>query len=82
MFSNLKKQIKELARNAVLVAETELGSNKGKEKKQLAINYILKNLPISEIFKQIVAILLSGFIDDVVEISVAYMNSLPKFEVV
>lgn len=80
MFSNLKKQIKELARNAVLVAETELGSNKGKEKKQLAINYILKNLPISEIFKQIVAILLSGFIDDVVEISVAYMNSLPKSE--
>lgn len=80
MFSNLKKQIKELARNAVLVAETELGSNKGKEKKQLAINYILKNLPISVIFKQIVAILLSGFIDDVVEISVAYMNSLPKSE--
>lgn len=80
MFSNLKKQIKELARNAVLVAETELGSNKGKEKKQLAINYILKNLPISGILKQIVAILLSGFIDDVVEISVAYMNSLPKFE--
>lgn len=80
MFSNLKKQIKELARNAVLVAETELGSNKGKEKKQLAITYILKNLPISGIFKQIVAILLSGFIDDVVEISVAYMNSLPKSE--
>lgn len=80
MFSNLKKQIKELARNAVLVAETELGSNKGKEKKQLAINYILKNLPISGIFKHIVAILLSGFIDDVVEISVAYMNSLPKSE--
>lgn len=80
MLSNLKNQIKELARNAVLVAESELGSNKGKEKKQLAINYILKNLPISGIFKQIVAILLSGFIDDVVEISVAYMNSLPKSE--
>lgn len=80
MFSNLKNQIKELARNAVLVAESELGSNKGKEKKQLAIDYILKNLPISEIFKQIIAILLSGFIDDVVEISVAYMNSLPKSE--
>lgn len=80
MFSNIKKQIKELAKNAVLVAESELGSDKGKEKKQIAIEYILKNLQISGFWKQIISIFLSGFIDDVIEISVTYMKSLPKSE--
>lgn len=80
MFSNIKKQIKELAKNAVLVAESELGSDKGKEKKQLAIEYILKNLQISGLWKQVISIFLSGFIDDVIEISVTYMKSLPKSE--
>ena len=76
MFLQIKSQIKELARNAVLVAETELGSGKGQDKKKLAIGYIVKNLPFPPLVKQIISIFLSGFIDDVVEAAVTYMNSL------
>lgn len=78
MFSNIKNQIKELAKNAVLIAEKELGSGKGAEKKQMAIDYIVKNLPFSSFVKTIISILLSSFIDDVVEISVKYMNALSE----
>ena len=78
MFSNVKQQIKELARNAVLVAESELGTGNGQEKKKMAIDYIIKNLPFSAPVKTIISILLSSFIDDVVEISVKYMNSLSE----
>lgn len=42
LFSKTKTKIKELAKNAVLVAEAELGSGKGQEKKKLAIEYVLK----------------------------------------
>ena len=80
MFSKIKNQIKELAKNAVLVAEQELGSGKGQEKKKLAIEYVLKNLPFSGFVKSIISIFLSSFIDDVIEISVNYMKSLSKAE--
>ena len=76
MFSQIKLQIKDLARNSVLVAESELGSGRGQEKKKMAINYIVKNLPFSSLVKQIISIFLSGFIDNVVESAVTYMNSL------
>lgn len=76
LFSNTKTKIKELAKNAVLVAEAELGSGKGQEKKKLAIEYVLKNLPISNFLKSIISILLSSFIDDAIEISVNYMKTL------
>ena len=75
MFKNIKNQIKDLARNAVLVAEKELGTGKGREKKKMAIDYVINNLPFSNIVKSIIAIVLSGFIDDVVEISVKLMNN-------
>lgn len=78
MFSNLKSKIKELAKNAVLAAEAKLGSGCGQEKKNMAISYIVKNLPFPEVVKSIISILLSSFIDDAVEIAVKYMNSLPK----
>ena len=68
MFKNLKLKIKELARKAVFIAESQLGSGKGQEKKKLAIDYIVRNLP------------LPIFIDDVIEISVSYMKSLPAKE--
>ena len=80
MFSNVKNKIKELAKKAVFVAEAELGSGKGQEKKALAISYVVNRLPFPTIVKNIVSILLSSFIDDVVEISVDYMKSLPKTE--
>ena len=76
LFSKTKTKIKELAKNAVLVAEAELGSGKGQEKKKLAIEYVLKNLPISNFLKSIISILLSSFIDDAIEISVNYMKTL------
>ena len=62
MFKNIKKQIKELAKNAVLKAEQELGSGKGQQKKRVAIDYVLKNLPIPEFMKMIVSVILSSFI--------------------
>ncbi len=77
MFKNLKLKIKELAKKAVFTAELELGSGKGQEKKKLAIEYVVKNLPFPVIVKSIISVLLSSFIDDVVEISVSYMKSLP-----
>lgn len=80
MFSNVKKKIKELAKKAVIVAEAELGSGKGQEKKRLAIQYIVNKLPFAPVLKTIISVLLSSFIDDVVEISVDYMNSLPNIE--
>ncbi len=76
LFLKTKTKIKELAKNAVLVAEAELGSGKGQEKKKLAIEYVLKNLPISNFLKSIISILLSSFIDDAIEISVNYMKTL------
>lgn len=76
LFSKTKTKIKELAKNAVLVAEAELGSGKGQEKKKLAIEYVLKNLPISNFLKSIISILLSSFIDNAIEISVNYMKTL------
>ena len=66
MFSNLKNQIKELARNAVLVAEEQLGSGKGQEKKKLAVEYIVSNLPFPNWLRYVISVLLSGFIDDVI----------------
>lgn len=79
-FSNIKNQIKEIAKNAVFVAEKELGSGKGKEKKELAIKYVVKNLPFSDVIKPLVSMLLSKFIDDVIEVSVTYMKSLQESE--
>lgn len=76
MFSNIKKQIKELARNAVMAAEVQLGSGAGQEKKEMAVNYVVNNLPFPKIVKTIISVFLSSFIDDVVELAVIYMKSL------
>lgn len=78
MFSKIKDEIKELARNGVLFAESELGSGKGQEKKKMAIEYILKNLRCSNFLKSLISIFLSDFIDSVIEISVKYLNSLTQ----
>lgn len=80
LFSKTKNKIMELAKNAVLVAEAELGSGEGQEKKKLAIDYVLKNLPISSFLKSVISILLSSFIDDAIEISVNYMKTLSTIQ--
>lgn len=78
MFMKIKEIILNLAKNAVIVAESELGSGNGKIKKQMAIDYVVKNLPFSSIVKAIISALLSKFIDDAVEIAVEYLHSLPE----
>jgi hypothetical protein len=71
---NLKHEIKELAKTAVILAEKSLGSKKGKEKKEMAINYIVSNIPVHPIFKPLLTIFLSSFIDNAVEFAVEYME--------
>ena len=78
MLFYIKKIIIDLAKNAVLVAETELGSGKGQEKKKMAIDYIISHLPFTGLTKSLISIFLSRFIDSAVEISVKYMESLPQ----
>ncbi len=78
MFLKIKDKITELAKNAVFVAESEIGSGKGAQKKMMAVNYIVNHLPFSPIIKEIIALFLSNFIDSAVESAVIYMNSLPK----
>jgi hypothetical protein len=80
MFSKLKTQIKELAKNAVLVAEAELGSGNGQAKKEKAIEYVVKNLKCPTLLKSLISLILSDFIDEVIEVAVNYMNSLSKTE--
>lgn len=80
MFSNIKEIIKQLAKNAVVIAEKEFGSGKGEQKKKKAIQYILDNLPFCGIVREIISIFLSGFIDNAVEASVCYLHSLQQQE--
>lgn len=74
MFKNIKEIIKKISIQAVKLAEEELGSNKGKEKKAMAIEYIVSNLPIAYPFNKLIGILLSSFIDDTIEFAVQYLK--------
>lgn len=74
MFKNLKITIKELAKTAVVEAEKALGSCKGKEKKKMAIEYIVKRLPLPAPLNLAISIILSSFIDDAIEFAVEYME--------
>lgn len=74
MFKNLKETIKKISIQAVKIAEETLGSNKGKEKKKMAIEYIVSNLPIAYPFNKLIGMLLSSFIDDAIEFAVEYMK--------
>lgn len=74
MFKKLKVTIKELAKNAVIKAEETLGSNKGKEKKTMAIKLIVEKIPFPAPIRPIISFFLSSFIDDAVEFAVEYMK--------
>lgn len=76
MFKNIKQTIKELAYSAVSIAEQTLESGSGKEKKEMAVDYVVSQLPIAAPFKMIVAKILSGFIDEAVEHAVDYMKKV------
>lgn len=76
MFKNIKVTIKELAKSAVVKAERTLGSNKGKEKKKMAIEYIVNHLPVPVLLKPLISILFTSFIDEAIEFAVEYMEEL------
>ncbi len=76
MFDKVKSTIKELAKTAVIKAEEALGSNKGQEKKKMAIEYIIQKLPFPAFLKPVISFLFSSFIDDAVEFAVEYMKGL------
>ncbi len=76
MFKNLKSHIREIAVYAVKAAEDALGSNKGKEKKKMALAYITSHLPVPEPFRLLISMLLSSFIDDAVEFAVQYIKEV------
>ncbi len=78
MFFKIKQTIKDLAKNAVFIAEEKFGHGNGYEKKEMAINYIINKLPLAPVIKEIVSLFLSDFIDNAIEAAVLYMNSLPK----
>lgn len=75
MFNKLKTTIRQLAKSAVLRAEEALGSNKGQQKKEMAVKYIIEKLPVPYFLKPIISVLFSSFIDDAVELAVRYMKS-------
>ena len=75
MFNKLKETIKELAKTAVVKAEEALGSRTGQQKKDMAIKYIVNNIPVFAPLKPLISMLLSSFIDDTVEFAVEYMKS-------
>lgn len=74
MFNNFKIKIKELAKSAVNNAEEILGSNKGKQKKEMAIKFVIEKLPVPIVLKPIISIMFSSFIDEAIELAVTYMK--------
>lgn len=82
MFKNLKKQIKLLAKQAVLLAELELGEYcNARFKKIRAIQFVIDRLPVLRPFKKIVSSFLSVYIEEAVEMAAAIMkNKIVKFE--
>lgn len=74
MFNNFKIKIKELAKSAVNNAEEILGSNKGKQKKEMAIKFVIEKLPVPIVLKPIISIMFPSFIDEAIEFAVTYMK--------
>ena len=75
MFEKFKDTVCQLARQAVVYAEMKLGSKTGAQKKELAIQFVMKNLPVPELFKPLVSKLLSNFIDETIEFAVLLMKT-------
>ena len=74
MFENIKSTIKEVSLTAVKMAEETLGSNKGKLKKAMAIEYVVSRIPVIPPFQKLIAMFLSSFIDDAIEFAVQLME--------
>ena len=71
-----KKTITKLADEAVQNSEDFLGSGKGKEKKELAVSYVIGKLPLPAIFKPALKVLLNDLIDESIEFAVRRLNAV------
>lgn len=76
MFENLKKSIKELAKTAVVMAEKALGSEMGKQKKEMAVAYVVSRIPVPVPIRPLISLFFTSFIDDAVEFAVEYMEEI------
>lgn len=72
-----ESKIYELASQAVKEAEMFLGSGKGKEKKEMAVNFVLKYLPLPiylQWLKPLITKALTKLVDKAIEECVEKMN--------
>ncbi|MGN1125476.1 MAG: hypothetical protein ACI4SM_04750 [Candidatus Gastranaerophilaceae bacterium] len=79
MFENFKDTVSDLAFSAVSYAEEKLSTASGKEKKRMAIEFLICKLPIPIPFKGLASILFAKLIDTAIEKAVSYMNQV-KYE--
>ena len=77
LLKKYEKQIYKLADRAVKEAEIFLGSGKGKEKKEMAVSFILKYLPLPvwlQWLKPLINDALNKLVDKAIEECVEKMN--------
>ena len=46
----------------------------GKQKKEMAIKFVIEKLPVPIVLKPIISIMFSSFIDEAIEFAVTYMK--------
>ena len=81
MFKKLfKNTVKKLSDEAVKAVEESIGAGKGKEKKKLAISYVIDKLPVPGIFKPALKVLLNDLIDESIEFAVRRLNAAKSIE--
>lgn len=76
ILDKIKETISDLAYSAVSYAENSLSTSSGKEKKRLAITFLVNKLAIATPFKPFIIFILTDFIDKAIENAVEYMNEV------
>lgn len=76
ILDKIKETISDFAYSAVSYAENSLSTSSGKEKKRLAITFLVNKLAIATPFKPFVIFILTDFIDKAIENAVEYMNEV------
>ena len=75
----IEKILLKIAYEAVCYAETLIGSGKGKEKKEKAIEYVLDRLPLSlKILKPLLRQWLNNIVDAAIEKAVDMLHSVQE----
>ena len=75
MFHKFKNKISLIAKQAVIVTEFEFGSYKNHFKKNKAIQFVIKNLPVPQLFRKIIGLLFANYIESCVEMAFAVMKN-------